>query len=148
MQPERVVYVSCNPATLARDLKILAGYGYEVKKVAVVDQFCQTTHVETVALLSPRTDTPRILVNMPVDSESRYTPEEEATYPKIKEYVKKKYGFNVSSLYIAQVKEKCGLDKRLNHNLSKKEDAKVPQCPPEKEAAIMDAFRYFKLIES
>ena len=85
---------------------------------------------------------------MPVECESCYTPEEQATYPKIKAYVKEKYGFNVSSLYIAQIKDKCGLDKRLNYNLSKEEGVKVPQCPPEKEVAIMDAFRHFKLIES
>ena len=85
---------------------------------------------------------------MPVDEESRYQPEDKATYPKIKAYVKEKHGLNVSSLYIAQIKNRCGLDKRLNYNLSKSEDAKVPQCPPEKEAAIMDAFRHFGLIEA
>ena len=104
--------------------------------------------VETVVQLSLKTDTPKILVNMPVECESCYTPEEQATYPKIKAYVKEKYGFNVSSLYIAQIKDKCGLDKRLNYNLSKEEGVKVPECPSEKEVAIMDAFRHFKLIES
>ena len=148
MNPERVVYVSCDPATLGRDVKIFAGFGYEVTRAAAVDMFPGTRHVETVVQLSLKTDTPKILVNMPVECESCYTPEEQATYPKIKAYVKEKYGFNVSSLYIAQIKDKCGLDKRLNYNLSKEEGVKVPQCPPEKEVAIMDAFRHFKLIES
>lgn len=83
---------------------------------------------------------------MEPDAESNYTPAEKVTYGKIKEYVKEKYGLNVSSLYIAQIKDKCGLDKRDNYNLPKSEDAKVPICPPEKEAAIMDAFRHFGMI--
>ena len=91
-------------------------------------------------------DTLKIEVTMEPGAESNYTPAEKATYGKIKEYVKEKYGLNVSSLYIAQIKDKCGLDKRDNYNLPKSEDAKVPICPPEKEAAIMDAFRHFGMI--
>ena len=104
------------------------------------------THVETVVKLSLKKDTPRIEVTMEPDAESNYTPAEKATYGKIKEYVKEKHGLNVSSLYIAQIKDKCGLDKRENYNLPKSEDAKVPKCTPEKEAAIMDAFRHFRMI--
>ncbi len=89
----------------------------------------------------------KIEISMQVNSESRYTPKEKATYTNIKAYVKEKYGFGVTSLYIAQVKEKCGLEKRPNYNISKNPDAKVPQCPPEKEAAIMDALRHFGEIE-
>ena len=84
---------------------------------------------------------------MPVDTVSRYTPEEQATYPKIKAYVKEKHGLNVSTLYIAQIKDKCGLDKRLNYNHAKNEGGRVPHCPPEKEMAILDAFKYYGLIE-
>jgi len=148
MGPERIVYVSCDPATLGRDVRLFAGEGYRAARAVAVDMFPGTRHVETVVQLSLKTDTPKILVNMPVDEESRYQPGEKATYPKIKAYVKEKHGLNVSSLYIAQIKNNCGLDKRLNYNLSKSEDAKVPQCPPEKEAAIMDAFRHFGLIEA
>ena len=146
MGAERVVYVSCDPATLSRDVKYLRGEGYEVVRVRAVDQFPQTVHVETVVKLSLKKDTPRIEVTMEPDAESNYTPAEKATYGKIKEYVKEKHGLNVSSLYIAQIKDKCGLDKRENYNLPKSEDAKVPKCTPEKEAAIMDAFRHFGMI--
>ena len=146
MRPERIVYVSCDSATLARDLKYLCGRGYEMKKGSVVDQFGMSVHTETVVKLSLKKDTPRIEVTMEPDAESNYTPAEKATYGKIKEYVKEKHGLNVSSLYIAQIKDKCGLDKRENYNLPKSEDAKVPKCTPEKEAAIMDAFRHFRMI--
>ena len=104
------------------------------------------SHVETVVKLSLKKDTPKIEVTMEPSAESNYTPAEKATYVKIKAYVKEKYGLNVSSLYIGQIKEKCGLDKRDNYNLPKSEDAKVPKCPPEKESAIMDAFRHFGMI--
>ncbi len=116
--------------------------GKEVRKVL----WERGNTVETVALLSLKKDTLKIEVTMEPGAESNYTPAEKATYGKIKEYVKEKYGLNVSSLYIAQIKDKCGLDKRDNYNLPKSEDAKVPICPPEKEAAIMDAFRHFGMI--
>ncbi|MDE6363330.1 MAG: 23S rRNA (uracil(1939)-C(5))-methyltransferase RlmD [Lachnospiraceae bacterium] len=146
MSPKRIVYVSCDSATLARDLKYLCGYGYELRCVRAVDMFPQTVHVETVVKLSLKKDTPKIEVTMEPSAESNYTPTEKATYGKIKEYVKEKHGLNVSSLYIGQIKEKCGLDKRDNYNLPKSENAKVPKCPPDKEAAIMDAFRHFGMI--
>lgn len=84
---------------------------------------------------------------MKPNGESNYTPADKATYQKIKAYVQEKHGLKVSSLYVAQIKDKCGLDKRENYNVSKNEDAKVPKCPPDKEAAIMDAFRHFGLVQ-
>ena len=105
-----------------------------------------TTHVETVVKLSLKKDTPKIEVTMEPDEESNYTPEEKATYSKIKEYVKEKYGVNVHTSYIAQVKRMCGLDMGENYNNSKKENQEVKQCPQEKVEYIKDALRYFKLI--
>lgn len=146
MQPERIVYVSCDSATLARDLKVLCEGGYELCKVRAVDQFGNTTHVETVVKLSLKKDTPKIEVTMEPDEESNYTPEEKATYSKIKEYVKEKYGVNVHTSYIAQVKRMCGLDMGENYNKSKKENPEVKQCPQEKVEYIKDALRHFRLI--
>lgn len=143
---KRVVYVSCDSATLARDLRYLCERGYVMERVQGVDQFCQTVHTETVVQLSLKKNAPKIEIIMTPDEESIYTPAEKATYGKIKAYVKETHGLNVSSLYIAQIKGKCGLDKRDNYNLSKSEDAKVPVCPPEKEDAIMDAFRHFGMV--
>ena len=105
-----------------------------------------STHVETVVKLSLKKDTPKIEVTMEPDEESNYTPEEKATYSKIKEYVKEKYGVNVHTSYIAQVKRMCGLDMGENYNKSKKENPEVKQCPQEKVEYIKDALRYFKLI--
>lgn len=146
MAPQRIVYVSCDSATLARDLKYLCANGYGLRRVRAADLFAQTVHVETVVKLSLKKDTPKIEVTMEPSAESNYTPTEKATYGKIKEYVKEKHGLSVSSLYIGQIKEKCGLDKRDNYNLPKSENAKVPKCPSEKEAAIMAAFRHFGMI--
>lgn len=105
-----------------------------------------SSHVETVVMLSHKKDTPKIEVMMEPDEESNYTPEENATYQKIKEYVKNKYGVNVHTSYIAQVKRMCGLDMGENYNKSKKENPKVKQCPQEKVEYIKDALRYFGLI--
>lgn len=146
MAPERVVYVSCDSATLARDLKYLTAGGYAVEKVQGVDQFCHSGHVETVVKLSLKKDTPKIEVTMEPDEESNYIPEEKATYQKIKDYVKDKYGVNVHTSYIAQVKRMCGLDMGENYNKSKKENPEVKQWPQEKVEYIKDALRHFKLI--
>ena len=147
MKPEKIVYVSCDSATLARDLKILCEGGYELKRVRAFDLFPMTVHVETVVKLSLKTDTPKIEVTMEPDEESNYTPEEKATYQKIKDYVKDKYGVNVHTSYIAQVKRMCGLDMGENYNKSKKENPEVKKCPQEKVEYIKDALRYFNLIK-
>ena len=105
-----------------------------------------STHVETVVKLSLKKDTPKIEVTMEPDEESNYTPQEKATYSKIKEYVKEKYGVNVHTSYIAQVKQMCGLDMGENYNKSKKENPEVKQCPQEKVEYIKDALRHFRLI--
>ena len=146
MQPKRVVYVSCDSATLARDLRFLCDNGYELKKVCGVDQFPQTVHVETVCLLSKLKSKEHIEIEVKMDELDLTAAESKATYDEIKGYVLEKHELKVSSLYISQVKRKCGLDVGQNYNLSKKEDAKVPQCPPEKEAAIMDALKHFQMI--
>ena len=104
------------------------------------------THVETVVKLSLKKDTPKIEVTMEPDEESNYTPQEKATYSKIKEYVKDKYGVNVHTSYIAQVKRMCGLDMGENYNKSKKENPEVKQCPQEKVEYIKDALKHFGLI--
>ena len=146
MAPFRIVYVSCDSATLARDLKLLCAGGYRLERVRPVDQFAHTVHVETVVLLSKLNTKQHIEVELNLDELDLTSAESKATYDEIKAYVLEKHGLKVSSLYISQVKRKCGLDVGQNYNLSKKEDAKVPQCPPEKEAAIMDALKHFQMI--
>lgn len=146
LKPERVVYVSCNPETLARDLRYFVKKGYRAVKCQPVDMFPWTGHVETVVKLSLKTNQPKIEVTMQPDKESNYAPEEKATYQKIKDYVKDKYGVNVHTSYIAQVKRMCGLDMGENYNKSKKENPEVKQCPQEKVEYIKDALRYFNLI--
>ena len=144
--PEKIVYVSCNPETLARDLKYLTKNGYKVKKIRGCDMFAHTTHVETVVQLSLKSNQPKIEVTMCPDEESNYTPEERATYQKIKEYVKDKYGVNVHTSYIAQVKRMCGLDMGEKYNKSKKENPEVKQCPQEKMEYIKDALEHYNVI--
>lgn len=146
ISPKKVVYVSCDSATLARDLAYLCPKGYTIEKVQVVDMFPHTVHVETVVLLSKLNAKQHIEVELNLDELDLTAAESKATYDEIKAYVLEKYGLKVSSLYISQVKRKCGLDVGQNYNLSKKEDAKVPQCPPEKEAAIMDALKHFHMV--
>ena len=146
MAPERIVYVSCDPATLARDVKRFGELGYPAVKAQAVDLFPRTAHVETVVLLSKLNTKQHIEVELNLDELDLTSAESKATYDEIKAYVLEKHGLKVSSLYISQVKRKCGLDVGQNYNLSKKEDAKVPQCPLEKEAAIMDALKHFQMI--
>lgn len=149
MQPKRIVYVSCDSATLARDLKYLCERGYELRKVCPVDQFGGTVHVETVVLLGRKKST-EDMVYAYVD----YEPEDDtylqgmkgnATYREIKEWIKAEYGMSVSSLYVAQIKEKCGFEKRQNYNIGENK-AHVPNCPPEKEKVILKAFKHFRMI--
>lgn len=147
LSPKRVVYVSCNPETLARDLKYLTKHGYEAKECTPVDMFPFTKHVETVVLLSKgEIDSKKVRVEFSLEDMDMSGFQKGATYEQIKAYVLEHTGLKVSSLYISQIKRKCGLDVGQNYNLSKKEDAKVPKCPPEKEAAIRDALKYFQMI--
>ena len=146
MQPERIVYVSCDSATLARDLKILCEGGYEIRKIRGVDQFGMTVHVETVCLLSKLNVEHHIEVELNLDEMDLTAAEKKASYEEIKEYVLEKFGMKVSHLYIAQVKRKCGIIERENYNKAKAEGVKVPKCPEEKEKAIIDALMYFQMI--
>lgn len=146
MQPQRVVYVSCDSATMARDVKRLADLGYTAQRACAVDMFPRADHVETVCLLSKLHAKQHIEIDLSMDELDLTAAESKATYDEIKAYVLEKYGLKVSSLYISQVKRKCGLDVGQNYNLPKKEDAKVPQCPPEKEAAIIEALKHFQMI--
>ena len=146
MQPQRVVYVSCDSATMARDVKRFAALGYKAKRACAVDLFPRADHVETVCLLSKLHAKQHIEIDLSMDELDLTAAESKATYDEIKAYVLEKYGLKVSSLYISQVKRKCGLDVGQNYNLPKKEDAKVPQCPPEKEAAIIEALKHFQMI--
>ena len=147
MAPRRVVYVSCNPATAARDAAWLENNGYHAEKVQPVDLFPRTKHVETVVLLSKgEIDSKKVRVEFSLEDMDMSGFQKGATYEQIKAYVLEHTGLKVSSLYISQIKRKCGLDVGQNYNLSKKEDAKVPKCPPEKEAAIRDALKYFQMI--
>ena len=147
LNPDRVIYVSCNPETLARDLAYFKKKGYKAERGWAVDQFPMTGHVETVVLLSKgEIDSKKVRVEFSLEDMDMSGFQKGATYEQIKAYVLEKYGLKVSSLYISQVKRKCGLDVGQNYNLSKKEDAKVPQCPPEKEAAIRVALKYFQMI--
>ena len=159
MQPKRVVYVSCDSATLARDLLFLCDNGYELKKVCGVDQFPQTVHVETVVLLSHKKADSYIHIDVefgegegkiPVDSIAKraeaYKPKEKVTYKMIKEYIEAKYGFKVHTAYIAEVKRNLGLPMYDAPNAV--EELKQPRKhpTPEKVEAIKDALRYFAVI--
>ena len=108
-----------------------------------------STHVEMVVLLSKgEIDSKRIRVEFPLDDMEITSFREKATYPQIKEYVVEQTGLKVSSLYISQIKRKCGIEVGENFNKPKSEDAHVPQCPPEKEKAIMDALRHFGMLKT
>ena len=147
LAPKKVVYVSCNPETLARDLKYLTRHGYQAVECQPCDMFPFTKHVETVVLLSKgEIDSKKVRVEFSLEDMDMSGFQKGATYEQIKAYVLEHTGLKVSSLYISQIKRKCGLDVGQNYNLSKKEDAKVPKCPPEKEAAIRDALKYFQMI--
>ena len=146
MQPKRVVYVSCDSATLARDLRFLCDNGYELKKVCGVDQFPQTVHVETVVLLSQQKPDDTIEIDLDLDELDATSAELKATYQEIKDYVLKEFGLKVSTLYISQIKRKCGIEVGEHYNISQKENQKVPQCPKEKEDAIRAALEHFAMI--
>lgn len=146
MAPKRVVYVSCNPETMARDLALLTAKGYRAEGFTPVDLFPQTAHCETVCLLSKLQSKEHIEVDIHMDELDLTDAEKKATYSEIKEYVLEHTGLKVSSLYIAQVKQKCGIIERENYNKPKSDDAKQPQCPPDKEKAIKEALKHFGMI--
>ena len=146
MGPEKVVYVSCDPATLGRDVKIFREFGYEAKRAAAVDMFPGTAHVETVVLLSKLNTKQHIEVKLNLDELDLTAAESKATYEEIKEYVLEHTGLKVSHLYIAQVKQKYGIIERENYNKPKSENSRQPKCPLEKEAAITEALKHFGMI--
>lgn len=141
-----IVYVSCKPTSLVRDLQIFEESGYKTKKVKLMDMFPRTVHVETVVSLVRKTPNDYIHVKLDLDDLDLTAAEAKATYSEIKEYVLEKFGLKVSSLYIAQIKEKYGIIERENYNLPKTEGNRVPKCPKEKEDAIVDALKHFKMI--
>ena len=143
----KVVYVSCNPETLARDVRYMKKMGYRAVEAWLVDMFPGTVHTETVVLLSKgEIDSKKVRVEFSLEDMDMSGFQKGATYEQIKAYVLEHSGLKVSSLYISQIKRKCGLEVGQNYNLSKKEDAKVPQCPPEKESAIREALKFYNLI--
>ena len=147
MAPERIVYVSCDPATLARDAKRLEELGYRAVKVQAVDLFPRTAHVETVVLLSKgEIDSKKVRVEFSLEDMDMSDFQDKATYTQIKDYVLEHSGLKVSNLYISQIKRKCGLEVGKNYNLPKAEDSRQPQCPSEKENAIREAMKYFGMI--
>ena len=143
---DHMIYISCKPTSLARDLEVLLARGYKVDKIQCVDMFPNTVHVETVVLLSQQKPDDTIEIDLDLDELDATSAELKATYQEIKDYVLKEFGLKVSSLYISQVKRKCGIEVGENYNLPKSENARVPQCPKEKEDAIKAALKYYAMI--
>ena len=147
MAPRRVVYVSCNPATAARDAAWLEQNGYHAEKVQPVDLFPRTKHVECVIALSKgEINSKKVRVEFSLEGIDTSGLQKGATYPEIKARVLEQTGLKVSSLYISQVKQKCGLEVRENHHKAKSENTKQPQCSKEKADAIVEALRHFQMI--
>ena len=143
---ESMIYISCKPTSLARDLEVLQASGYQVKRICCCDMFAGTPHVETVVLLSQQKPDDTIEIDLDLDDLDATSAETKATYQEIKDYVLKEFGLKVSNLYISQIKRKCGIEVGENYNLPKTENPKVPQCPKEKEDAIKAALKYFAMI--
>ena len=143
---DHIVYISCKPTSLVRDLEVFLENGYRVDKAVAVDQFPWTANVETVVLLSQRKPDDVIEVEIELGEMDLTSAESKATYAEIKDYVLKEHGLKVSNLYISQVKRKCGIEVGENYNLPKSEDSRQPQCPEEKEKAIKDALDHFGMI--
>lgn len=145
LSPDKIVYISCNPETQQRDLYYLIKNGYKVKKIQPVDMFPFTAHIETVVLLSQRRPDTHIDIKLDLSELDVTAAETKATYQEIKDYVFDKHGLKVSTLYISQVKAKCGIIERECYNKGEGK-SRVPQCPPDKEEAIMDALRHFRMV--
>lgn len=144
---DNLVYISCKPTSLARDLEVFLARGYAVEKICCVDMFPATYHVETVVLLSKgEIDSKKVQVEFSLEDMDMSDFRKGATYEQIKVYVLEKFGLKVSNLYISQIKRKCGIEVGKNYNFSKNEHAKVPQCPPEKEDAIRTALKHFRMV--
>ena len=147
MAPRRVVYVSCNPATAARDAAWLEKNGYHTEKVQPVDLFPRTKHCECVIALSKgEIDSKKVRVEFSLEGMDTSGLQKGATYPEIKARVLEQTGLRVSSLYISQIKQKCGLEVRENHHKATSENTKQPQCPKEKEDAIVEVLKHFQMI--
>ena len=143
----RIVYVSCKPTSLVRDLGPLMEAGYRVVKMCGVDMFPFTANCETVVLLSKgEIDSKKVRVEFSLEDMDMSGFQNDATYSQIKERVLQQTGLKVSSLYIAQIKQKHGIIERENYNKPKSENTRQPKCPPEKEAAITEALKYFGMI--
>lgn len=142
---DHIVYISCKPTSLVRDLEVFLENGYRVDKAVAVDQFPWTANVETVVLLSTQKTKRHIDIEITTDELDLTCAEAKATYEQIKAYVKEEFGLNVSNLYIAQVKREFGIVERINYNIGA-EGHKVPQVTEEKRKAIMDALNHFKMI--
>ena len=143
---DRMIYISCKPTSLARDLEVLTARGYQVERMCCVDMFPWSGNIETVVLLSQQKPDDTIEIDLDLDELDATSAELKATYQEIKDYVLKEFGLKVSSLYISQVKRKCGIEVGENYNLPKSENARVPQCPKEKEDAIKAALKYYAMI--
>lgn len=143
---EHIVYISCKPTSLVRDLEVFLENGYRVDKAVAVDQFPWTANVETVILLSRKAPDAEIKVRLDMSELDITSAESKATYKEIQEYVKNKYDLHVTNLYIAQVKREFGIIERENYNTGEGK-AKVPQVTAEKREAIIDALKYFQMIE-
>ena len=146
LAPKKIVYVSCNPETQQRDLRFLTKRGYKVEKIQPVDMFPHTNHIETVVQLVRKIPDTYIDITVDMDELDLTSSEARATYEEIKDYIFERFGLKVSSLNIAQVKTKCGITERENYNKPKSENTKQPQCTKDKEEAIMNALRHFKMI--
>ena len=148
LSPKKIVYISCNPETQARDLSFLVRNGYKVRKIQPVDMFPHTAHVETVALLVRNISTKEhVVIEVRPEELELGSLKTHGTYEEIKSYVLKKHGLKVSTLNISQVKRKCGLEVGKNYNLPKNEKSRQPQCPENKERAIVEALEHFKMIQ-
>ena len=149
LSPSKVCYISCNPETLARDLSLFEKEGYKAQRIIPFDLFPWTEHIETVVLLSKGIDVSagKLRVEMSVENMDLSAAHGKTSYGEIKKHIKDKTGLNVTSLNIAQIKRKHGIIERVNYNLPKCENPRRPNCPPDKEKAIVAALKHFKMVE-